>query len=110
MLNRSIAPELTEHLTRYTLVRPLDHRGPEQIYLAEDKTARRRVAIKALAEDTTLTPEANARLRQSLIRGAMTADKLHHPGIVAIHEIGAPPDGVFVVMEYLEGGSLDQKL
>ena len=106
----SLKPALFQHLIRYVPVKPLKTSGPERIYLAQETPSGRLVVVKLLQEDPAISAEVYARRRQRLIRSGITLSKLRHPNIVEACEFGAPPDGVFVVMEYLEGGSLDQKL
>jgi serine/threonine-protein kinase len=108
--NFPIAPALARHLVRYTPVKPLKGSGPEHLYLAEEAATRRLVVIKLLQEEPSTSPDLYSRRRQLLIRSGVTLSKLRHPNIIETYDFGASPDGVFVVMEYMQGGSLEQKL
>ncbi len=106
----AIAPGLAGHLSPYRPVKPVRNSGPEHICVAEETGAHRLVVIKLIQDESLVAPEIYARRRQLLIRSGVTLGKLRHPNIVATYDFGVSPDGVFVVMEYVEGASLDQKL
>jgi len=78
------------------------------VYEAEDPDLGRRVAIKVLR------PDAGGQAVERLGREATAAARLHHPGIVAIHEVGQLEldDGPlhFIVMELIEGAPLERQL
>lgn len=71
------------------------------VYLAHDQELDRPVALKLLRR-----AEADAVGRARLMREAKSLARLSHPNVVAVHELGAHNDRVFVAMEYVEGGSL----
>jgi serine/threonine-protein kinase len=74
------------------------------VFLAEDTVLRRRVAIKRLAIDT---PEASAaRFRREAKIGA----SLNHRNLVSIYDTFESDDGLFIVMEYVEGEHLGQAM
>jgi len=77
-----------------------------EVFLAEDSRLRRRVALKAVTAGHAARPEA----RQRLLREARAAAGLNHPNIAAIYDVlEADADtGMFIVMEYVEGTSLDE--
>lgn len=90
--------------TRYALVRHIARGGMGTIYLVEDKSLHRYVAMKVL--DTVIeSDELSARLR----REAEIIAKLEHPGIVPIHDVGNLPDGrLYYTMKYVQGQQLDR--
>ena len=92
--------------TRYRLVEFLARGGMGAVYLADDQSLGRRVALKVLeAED----PEGTMAGR--LLREARVLAQLEHPGIVPVHDAGTLADGrVFYVMKFVEGTRLDQFL
>ena len=88
-------------LGRYEVRRLLGAGGFGAVYLGHDGQLDRAVAIKVLhgGAGHRADPE---RSRQEARRLA----QLHHPGIVAVHDIGVHEGGVYVVSDYLEGGDL----
>ena len=80
------------------------------VYHGRDAAIGRPVAIKVIRLDAGTTPEESAQLRQRLIREASAAGKMYHPGIVTVHQLGEDGSNVFIVMEYVEGSSLEKLL
>ncbi|MDQ3992965.1 MAG: serine/threonine protein kinase, partial [Actinomycetota bacterium] len=77
------------------------------IYRATDTTLDREVAVKVLAERYA----QDAEIRERFTREALTAARLSgEPSIVTIFDVGEWNDRPFIVMEYLPGGSLEQRL
>ncbi len=106
----SIPPSLAEHLSKYARLQAIDSSGPETVYAADDTIGRRRVAIKLLSEGDSESAEAFAQRQRSLIRAATISGKLNHPNIVAIYDVGVQQGGMYLVMEYVDGGSLERKI
>ena len=92
--------------TRYRLVEFLARGGMGAVYVADDQSLNRRVALKVLeAEDPQGT------MAGRLLREARVLAQLEHPGIVPVHDAGTLSDGrVFYVMKFVEGARLDQFL
>src|SRR6516165_9023405 len=90
----------------YEVLSPLGEGGMGEVYRARDTRLDREVAIKVLPANLT----ADASLKQRLEREAKAVSKLSHPFICTLHDIGHQ-DGVdFLVMELLEGETLEQRL
>lgn len=90
----------------YEIRSPLGTGGMGEVYRAHDLRLDREVALKVLP--THLASDAS--LKQRLEREAKTISKLSHPYICTLYDIGRQ-DGVdFIVMEYLEGETLEQRL
>src|SRR5688572_10456198 len=89
----------------YEILSVLGAGGMGEVYLARDTRLDRQVAIKILSLE--LSSEG---LKQRFDREARTLSSLTHPHICALHDIGSQ-DGVdFLVMEYLEGETLSERL
>jgi len=90
----------------YEIQSPLGAGGMGEVYRARDMRLDREVAIKVLPARLS----SDASLKQRLEREAKAVSKLSHPHICTLHDIGHQ-DGVdFLVMEYLEGETLEQRL
>src|SRR5215472_2209254 len=90
---------------RYTLLEKLADGGMGVIYSAYDPKLERKVAIKMLrlkAQADSPAPRQHARL----LREAQTLAKLSHPNVIAVYDVGAFGDQVFIAMEYVEGSTL----
>ena len=85
----------------YTLLRQIGQGGMASVYLAEQQSLGREVALKVLAPQ--LAQDADARER--FLREARTAAKLHHPHIVPIYDVGTHGDLAYIAMEYEPGGT-----
>ena len=79
------------------------------VYLADDPTLNRQVAIKTVDLGVD-DPEEREFLRTRLLRDARAAAILKHPNIVAVHDIFEDGSRAYVVMEYVEGASLAAQL
>jgi len=89
---------------RFVLVRRIAEGGTAEVWLAEDREAGRRVALKIFDAAALAAPGALARLRESLALSARL-DPGQSVGVLGLHEL----DGrVAVAMEYLSGGDLGQ--
>jgi beta-lactam-binding protein with PASTA domain len=86
---------------RYRLVAPIGAGASGRVYLADDTTLRRQVAVKVLHEQLATDPAFLKRFQAE----AQIAAALNHPHIVAVHDWG-DDDGPYLVTEYLSGGSL----
>jgi len=76
------------------------------VYRARAPEDGRAVAIKVLADDLGQIPSLERRFQ----REARALAKLHHPRIVHISDFGVDPRGTFIVMELLEGETLEDSL
>ena len=94
-------------LGRYRLDRALGSGGMAIVYLAHDRELDRVVAVKRLADNLS----HDRSFRDRFLREAQLAAPLSHPNVVRVYDFGHDPDGrPFIVMEYVEGGSLAETL
>ena len=90
----------------YEIVSAIGAGGMGEVYKARDTRLDRTVAIKVLPEHVASDPD----LKQRFEREAKTISSLNHPHICTLHDIGSQ-DGIdFLVMEYLDGETLAQRL
>ena len=94
----------------YEILSELGRGAMGVVYHGQDAAIGRPVAIKVIRVDAGTTAEESAQLRQRLIREASAAGKLYHPGIVMVHQLGEDGNSVFIVMEYVDGSSLERVL
>jgi serine/threonine protein kinase len=80
--------------------------GMGEVYLADDTTLRRLVAVKVLPAEFTADQH---RLRR-FEREAFAASGLNHPNILTIHEVGKEDGHHFIATEFVEGESLREHL
>ena len=93
-------------LGRYEIRALLGVGGMGEVYLADDPTLRRTVAIKLLPRDLADNDDRLRRLEQE----AHAASRLNHPNILTIHEIGNQDGTHFVATEFIDGKSLRQRM
>ena len=101
-----------DEISHYRIVSPLGAGGMSEVYLAQDRTLERRVALKILPPDLVRNAD---RVRRFVLE-AKSASSLSHPNIVTIYEIGqeavrspGSPDSDpvhFISMELVSGKTL----
>jgi len=90
----------------YEIVAPIGAGGMGEVYKATDSRLERTVAIKVLPEHLAESAERKARFE----REAKAISQLNHPHICTLHDIGNQ-DGIdYLVMEYIEGETLADRL
>ena len=93
--------------TRYSAVSPLASGGMGDVYRATDGLLGRTVAVKVLAERHARNPDVRARFT----REARAAARLSaHPNVVTVFDVGEHDGQPFIVMEYLDGGSVHDRI
>lgn len=91
---------------RYQIERELGRGGMAHVYLAFDPAMKRRVAVKILSGVLTSDREFPMRFQ----REAEVIAALEHPYIVPIYDFGEHDYQPYIVMRYMSGGTLDEKL
>src|SRR5579863_8969854 len=94
------------HLGPYEILSAIGAGGMGEVYKASDSRLDRIVAIKVLPAHLA----DQAELRERFEREAKTIASLNHPHICVLHDIGHQDGTDFLVMEYLEGETLAQRL
>src|SRR5258708_19232 len=90
----------------YEILSPLGAGGMGEVYRAKDTRLGREVAIKVLPEHLSAQPEVRARFE----REAKTVSSLNHPNICSLYDVGKEGDVDFLVLELVEGETLEARL
>jgi Tol biopolymer transport system component len=90
----------------YEIVAPIGAGGMGEVYRARDTRLERTVAVKVLPSHLSASPES----RQRFEREARTISQLSHPHICALYDVGREGETEYLVMEYLEGETLSERL
>src|SRR5690349_18561395 len=96
----------TQKFGRYLVEREIGRGGMAIVYLGRDPRSNRPVAIKVLPRQFTFQPEFKARFE----REAKVVAALNHPCIVPVYDLGLEKEEPYLVMEYMGGGSLADRL
>lgn len=91
---------------RYTILERIGGGGMADVYRAHDKLLDRSVAVKVLRSQFTSDEEFVTRFR----REAQAAARLSHPNIVNIYDVGCDEDIYYIVMEYISGETLKERI
>jgi serine/threonine-protein kinase len=100
---RAIPPELADH-PRYQVLGLIGLGGMGAVYKAQHRLMERLVALKVISPKLLANPKALERFRREFRAVA----KLSHPNVVAAHDADQAGDLHFLVMEFVEGLSLDR--
>jgi len=90
----------------YRVLERLGAGGMGEVFLAEDTRLNRKVALKSMTESWAQEPDA----RERLLREARVVAKLNHPNIAAIYDILEVDENAHIVMEFVEGQTLAERL
>ena len=91
---------------RYRLLSALGAGGMGEVYLAEDSSLARKVALKVLAPALAAIPASRARF----VREARLASALEHTNICTVYEVGEAQGAPFISMQYIEGDTLHHRV
>ncbi len=90
----------------YEILAPIGAGGMGEVYKARDTRLERTVAVKVLPQHLSASPE----LRQRFEREAKAISQISHPHICALYDVNREGETEYLVMEYLEGESLADRL
>ncbi|MGB8656983.1 MAG: protein kinase [Candidatus Zixiibacteriota bacterium] len=95
---------ISKIIAHYKILEKLGEGGMGVVYKAQDIQLQRLVALKFLPPHVANNPEEKARF----IHEAQSASALNHPNVTTIHGIEESPEGLFIVMEYVEGKTIKE--
>ncbi len=101
-----------QQIDQFRIVRHIARGGMADVYLAEDTDLKRKVALKVMLDILAMDTQFVQRFR----REAQMVAQLHHPNIVQVYAVGFLPAGSsttrrpYIAMQFIEGGSLREKL
>jgi eukaryotic-like serine/threonine-protein kinase len=99
--------EILENFSDYRIIKKLGSGGMGEVYLAEDSTLRRTVALKIIPANVA----SDEMRKQRFIQEARAAAAIAHPNICVVHEVSETPAGhPFIAMEYIPGDTLTKKI
>ncbi|MEU6770947.1 protein kinase [Streptomyces sp. NPDC046759] len=95
---------------RYRLEARIGRGGMGVVWQAVDEVLGRRVAVKELLPDDSLSEEDARRRRDRTFREARAVGRLRHPHIVVVHDVVEQDERPYLVMELVDGGSLADRI
>ena len=99
-------PDNGQTISHYRILEKIGQGGMGEVYLADDTTLDRKVALKFLPDVFTGDPERMARFE----REAKLLASLNHPNIAGIYGLEQADGNRFLVLEYVEGETLQARL
>ena len=95
-----------DRLGPYEITAAIGEGGMGQVYRAKDTRLDRTVAVKILPERLAADPQ----FRDRFDREARVISQLDHPNICALHDVGQHDGTAYLVMQYLDGETLEQRI
>jgi WD40 repeat protein/tRNA A-37 threonylcarbamoyl transferase component Bud32 len=93
-----------EKIQAYDIIERIGIGGMGVVYKARHQFSKRIVAIKSLAPQFAL----DKNIRERFINEAYILNKLDHPNIVKVYDLIVLPEEIHIIMEYVEGRTLDK--
>lgn len=103
---RTFMPQTGARLGTYQILEPIGSGGMGEVFLAEDQSLGRKVALKFLP----LHLAGDEAYRKRFLREARAAAALNHPNIVHIYEVGEHEGRPYFAMEHVEGPALRDRI
>jgi eukaryotic-like serine/threonine-protein kinase len=91
---------------RYVILQEIGRGGMGIVWLAEDRTIGRRVAIKELHLPDGIDPQERHIFEERVLREARTAGRLNDPAIVTVYDVLQEAGNTYIVMELIEAPTL----
>ena len=100
-------PAETRRVGKYEIIKELGRGATSVVYKAYDPFQDREVAVKVVFPEALGDQEYGRRYRKLFVTEASLAGKLSHPHIVAIYDAVAEDEASYIVMEYVDGTTLE---
>jgi serine/threonine protein kinase len=97
-----------QQIGKYQIIRELGKGATGKVYLADDPFGKRQVAIKIAYPEALKSTEDGAFYKSMFLNEASLAGKLNHPHITQIYDAVVEGEYSYIVMEYVEGGTLEK--
>jgi serine/threonine protein kinase len=98
---------LPDRIGKYPISREIGRGATSIVYLGRDPFANREVAIKLVRDQTPGDTDLRRRFHKVFLNEAALVGKLFHPHILAIYDAVSEPDLSYIVMEYVDGRTLE---
>jgi len=98
---------LPPKIGKYPVIREIARGGTSRVYLGRDPFANRQVAIKLVSSADGIDSDLRRRFHKVFVNEASLVGKLMHPHIMAIYDADASDDYSYIVMEYVDGPTLE---
>jgi len=98
---------LPSKVGKYPVIREIGRGGTSRVYLGRDPFANRDVAIKLVSAADGVDADLRRRFHKVFLNEASLVGKLIHPHIMAIYDADASDDSSYIVMEYVDGPTLE---
>jgi eukaryotic-like serine/threonine-protein kinase len=99
---------LPARIGKYRVSRELGRGTTSRVYLGHDPFAGREVAIKVVRAEPGVDGDTRRRFHKSFLNEAALVGKLLHPHIMQIHDADATEEFGYIVMEYMDGPTLEE--
>src|SRR6187549_432957 len=97
-----------QQIGKYQILQELGRGATGKVYLADDPFAKRKVAVKVAYPEALRDSEDGAFYRNMFLNEAALVGKVSHPHIVQIYDAVVEERCSYIVMEYVEGGTLEK--
>lgn len=95
---------------RYEILRPLGKGAMGVVYLARDPQIERTLALKTVRFDGPSQSFSITEAKARFLKEAKISGRLQHPNIVTVFDVGEDEGTLYLAMEYISGGALNQRL
>ena len=104
-----MAIQLGQDVGRYHIVEQLGQGGMAVVYKAYDTRLDRDVAIKFIRTGM-IVPDLLGKMLKRFEREAKSLARMKHPSIINVYDYGEHENAPYLVMEYLQGGTLTERM